>query len=84
MRDEGAKLTTPPPHGSPPQRGTGASRSGKSRGRASDEGSIPRRRGTVEDEDDENDRIVLDSFLHWETEENGSINFQHMLQKVGD
>lgn len=38
----------------------------------------------MEDEDDENDRIVLDSFLHWETEENGSINFQHMLQKVGD
>ena len=71
MRGEGMKLTTPSPQ-----------RSGKSRSRASEEGSVPRRRGGVEDEDDENDRIVLDSFLHWEAEESGSINFQHMLQKV--
>ena len=85
MRDEGARLITPPPHGSygsPQQRGTGASHSGRSRSSVGETGSGPRRRGAVEDEDEENDRIVLDSFLHWEAEESGSINFQHMLQKV--
>ena len=79
MKAEAAKVIAPSSQGSPRLRAMLGNR-GTSRPPGSEEGM--KRRVAVEDEEEENDRIVLDSFFHWEAEEGGSINFQHMLQQV--